>query len=195
MLKERMLNMLFDTHMHLNTKQYDEDRKEVIERAFNEGVNQMVVIGFDDESIPLAIKIAEEYENIYAAVGWHPVDAIDYTEEKLAWIEELSHHPKVVALGEMGLDYHWDKSPKDVQKEEFKAQINLAKKVNLPIIIDNRTAREDVKEIVISENAEIVEGIMDSYRGMIEDIQTYEDMNFYFSLASTVTYKNAPENR
>src|SRR5690625_6788980 len=96
MLKERMLNMLFDTHMHLNTKQYDEDRKEVIERAFNEGVNQMVVIGFDDESIPLAIKIAEEYENIYAAVGWHPVDAIDYTEEKLAWLEELSHHPKEI---------------------------------------------------------------------------------------------------
>src|SRR5699024_12082146 len=69
----------------------------------NEGVNQMVVIGFDDESIPLAIKIAEEYENIYAAVGWHPVDAIDYTEEKLAWLEKLSYHPKVVALGEMGL--------------------------------------------------------------------------------------------
>src|SRR5699024_12784158 len=126
----------------------------------NEGVNQMVVIGFDDESIPLAIKIAEEYENIYAAVGWHPVDAIDYTEEKLAWLEKLSYHPKVVALGEMGLDYHWDKSPKDVQREVFKAQINLAKKVNLPIIIHNRKASEDVKEILIAENAEEVGGIM-----------------------------------
>lgn len=187
--------MLFDTHMHLNTKQYDEDRKEVIERAFNEGVNQMVVIGFDDESIPLAIEIAEEYENIYAAVGWHPVDAIDYTEEKLAWLEELSHHSKVVALGEMGLDYHWDKSPKDVQKEVFKAQINLAKKVNLPIIIHNRKASEDVKEILIAENAEEVGGIMHSYSGSIEDIQTYADMNFYFSLAGIVTFKNAPEIR
>src|SRR5699024_9554159 len=125
-------------HMHLNTKQYDEDRKEVIERAFNEGVNQMVVIGFDDESIPLAIKIAEEYENIYAAVGWHPVDAIDYKQEKLAWLEELSHHTKVVALGEMRLDYHLDKSLNDVQKEVFRAYISLAKKVNLPIIIHNR---------------------------------------------------------
>src|SRR5699024_12760194 len=104
MLKERMLNMLFDTHMHLNTKQYDEDRKEVIERAFNEGVNQMVVIGFADESIPLAFKIAEEYKNIYAAVGWHPDVAIDYTEEKLAWLEELSHNPKVVELGELRHD-------------------------------------------------------------------------------------------
>src|SRR5690625_1710938 len=195
MLKERMLNMLFDTHMHLNTKQYDEDRKEVIERAFNEGVNQMVVIGFDDESIPLAIEIAEEYENIYAAVGWHPVDAIDYTEEKLAWLEELSHHSKVVALGEMGLDYHWDKSPKDVQKEVFKAQINLAKKVNLPIIVHNRKASEDVKEILIAENAEEVGGIMHSYSGLKEDIQTYADMNFYFSLAGIVTFKNAPEIR
>src|SRR5699024_1249270 len=117
MLKERMLNMLFDTHMHLNTKQYDEDRKEVIERAFNEGVNEMVVIGFDDESIPLAIERAVEYESISAAVGWRSVDAIDYTEEILAWLEELSYHPRVVALGEMGLDYHWDKAPKEVQKE------------------------------------------------------------------------------
>src|SRR5699024_10473894 len=162
MLRERMLNMLFDAHMHLNTKQYDEDRKEVIERAFNEGVHQMVVTGFDDESVPLALNIAEEYENIYAVVDWQSLDAIDYIEEKLAWLEELSHHPKVVALGEMGLDYHWDKSPKDVQKEVFKAQINLAKKVNLPIIIHNRKASEDVKEILIAENAEEVGGIMHS---------------------------------
>src|SRR5699024_12348207 len=99
MLKERMLNMLFDTHMHLNTKQYDEARKEVIERAFNEGVNKMVVIGFDDESIPSAMKIAEEYENRYAAVGWHPVDAKDYTKEQVSWCAGLMPHQKVVAIG------------------------------------------------------------------------------------------------
>src|SRR5699024_3593721 len=124
------------------------------------------------------------------AVGWHSVDAIDYTEEKLAWLEELSHHPKVVALGEMGLDYHWDKSPKDVQKEVFKAQINLAKKVNLPIIIHNRKASEDVKEILIAENAEEVVGIMHSYSGLIEDIQKYAYMNFYFYFVGIVKFKN-----
>ncbi len=187
--------MLFDTHMHLNARQYSEDRKEVIERAISEGVKQMVVVGFDDETIPLAIEIAEEYDNIYAAVGWHPVDAIDYTEEKLNWLEELSQHSKVVALGEMGLDYHWDTSPKDVQKEVFKEQINLAKKVNLPIIIHNREASEDIKKILIEEHAEEVGGIMHCYSSPIEDLQTYIDMNFYISLAGPVTFKNAPEVR
>src|SRR5699024_11263555 len=80
--------MLFDTHVHLNDRQYKEDREEVIERAFAAGVNHMVVVGFDRETIPLAIEIAEQYETIYAAVGWHPVDAIDCTDEDLQWIEE-----------------------------------------------------------------------------------------------------------
>lgn len=185
--------MLFDTHMHLNAKQYEEDRHEVIERAFNEGVTQMTVVGFDDETIPIAIEIAEEYENIYAAVGWHPVDAINYTAEKLRWLEELSNHPKVVALGEMGLDYHWDTSPKDVQKEVFKEQINLAKKVKLPIIIHNREASKDIKKILIEENAKEIGGIMHCYSSPIEDIEDYVDMNFYISLAGPVTFKNAPE--
>ena len=187
--------MLFDTHMHLNAKQYKEDRAEVIERAFNAGVSQMTIIGFDDETIPLAIEIAEAYENIYAAVGWHPVDAIDYTSEKLAWLEKLSHHPKVVALGEMGLDYHWDKSPKDVQKRVFIEQINLAKKVNLPIIIHNRKASEDIKQILTEEKAEEVGGIMHCYSSPIEDIKDYVAMNFYISWAGPVTFKNAPEVR
>src|SRR5690625_2135358 len=103
--------MLFDTHVHLNARQYAEDREEVIERAFDAGVHKMVVVGFDDETIPLAIEIAEKHENIYAAVGWHPVDAIHYQDEHLDWLERLSRHEKVVAIGEMGLDYHWDTSP------------------------------------------------------------------------------------
>ncbi len=85
------------------------------------------------------------------AIGWHPVDAIDMTEEDLSWIKGLSSHEKVVAIGEMGLDYHWDKSPKDVQKEVFRKQIALAKEVNLPIIIHNRDATEDVVTILKEE--------------------------------------------
>src|SRR5690625_7663014 len=112
--------MLFDTHVHLNARQYAKDRTEVIERAFEAGVSHMVVVGFNHETIPLALEIAEQYETIYAAIGWHPVDAIDFKGEDLNWIEELSSHPKVVALGEMGLDYHWDKSPKNVKKDVFR---------------------------------------------------------------------------
>jgi TatD DNase family protein len=151
----------------------------------------MTVVGFDTETIPLAIEIAEQYETIYAAVGWHPVDAIDMTEKELDWIEELSSHPKVVAIGEMGLDYHWDKSPKDVQKEVFRKQIRLAKKVNMPIIIHNRNATEDIIEILQEEDAKTVGGIMHCYNDSPRFVQACLDMNFYISLGGPVTFKNA----
>ncbi|MFD1172874.1 TatD family hydrolase [Oceanobacillus picturae] len=184
--------MLFDTHVHLNARQFMEDREETIQRAFDAEVKYMVVVGFDSETIPLAIEIAEQYDTIYAAVGWHPVDAIDMTEDHLKWIEELSAHPKVVAIGEMGLDYHWDKSPKDIQKEVFRKQIKLAKKVQLPIIIHNREATEDIIEILQEEDAQAVGGIMHCYNDSVEYVQTCLDMNFYISLGGPVTFKNAP---
>jgi TatD DNase family protein len=184
--------MLFDTHVHMNAEQFKQDRDEVIKRAFETGVKYMVVVGFDRETIPLAIEIAEQYETIYAAVGWHPVDAIDMTDEDLKWIEELSNHPKVVALGEMGLDYHWDKSPKDIQKEVFRKQIQLAKKVKMPIIIHNREATEDIIEILQEENAKEVGGVMHCYNDSAKYVQTCLDMNFYISLGGPVTFKNAP---
>jgi TatD DNase family protein len=184
--------MLFDTHVHMNARQFIEDRDEVIKRAFETGVTHMVVVGFDRETIPLAIEIAEQYETIYAAVGWHPVDAIDMTDEDLAWIEDLSAHPKVVAIGEMGLDYHWDKSPKEIQKEVFRKQIQLAKKVEMPIIIHNREATEDIIEILKEEGASEVGGIMHCYNDSVQYVQTCLDMNFYISLGGPVTFKNAP---
>ncbi len=187
-----MKELLFDTHVHLNARQFMEDREETIQRAFDAGVKYMVVVGFDSETIPLAIEIAEQYDTIYAAVGWHPVDAIDMTEDHLKWIEELSAHPKVVAIGEMGLDYHWDKSPKDIQKEVFRKQIQLAKRVQLPIIIHNREATEDIIEILQEEDAQSVGGIMHCYNDSVEYVQACLDMNFYISLGGPVTFKNAP---
>lgn len=187
-----MKELLFDTHVHLNARQFMEDREETIQRAFDAEVKYMVVVGFDSETIPLAIEIAEQYDTIYAAVGWHPVDAIDMTEDHLKWIEELSAHPKVVAIGEMGLDYHWDKSPKDIQKEVFRKQIQLAKKVQLPIIIHNREATEDIIEILQEEDAQAVGGIMHCYNDSVEYVQACLDMNFYISLGGPVTFKNAP---
>ncbi len=185
--------MLFDTHVHLNARQYEDDREEVIKRAFNQGVTHMVVVGFDEETIPLAIDIAEKYETIYAAVGWHPVDAIYYEEKHLDYLEQLSKHPKVVALGEMGLDYHWDTSPKEVQEDVFRKQIRLAKRVNMPIIIHNRDATEDVIRILKEENAKEVGGIMHCFSGTPADVQACLDMNFYISLGGPVTFKNAKE--
>ncbi|MGR9541858.1 TatD family hydrolase [Priestia megaterium] len=183
--------MLFDTHVHLNAEQYEDDLQEVINRALEKGVQNMVVVGFDEPTIKKAIQIAETYDFIYASVGWHPVDAIDMTDEHLAWIEELAQHPKVVALGEMGLDYHWDKSPKEVQKDIFRRQIRLARKVNLPIIIHNRDATEDVVTILKEEHVEEVGGIMHCFTGSIEVAKQCMDMNMYISFGGPVTFKNA----
>ncbi|OCA91632.1 TatD family hydrolase [Pseudobacillus wudalianchiensis] len=183
--------MLFDTHVHLNAEQYKEDIAEVIERAQEAGVENMVVVGFDRPTIEKALELIEKYDFLYASVGWHPVDAIDMEEEDLAWLEELAAHPKVVALGEMGLDYHWDKSPKDVQKEVFRKQIQLAKKVKLPIIIHNREATQDIVEILKEEGAEEVGGIMHCFSGSVETARECVDMNFYISLGGPVTFKNA----
>lgn len=183
--------MLFDTHVHLNAEQFNEDLQEVIGRAKAEGVERMVVVGFDRPTITKAIELCETYDFIYASVGWHPVDAIDMKPEDLEWLRELSAHPKVVALGEMGLDYHWDKSPKDIQKEVFKKQIQLAKEVKLPIIIHNREATSDIVEILKEEGAAEVGGIMHCFSGSVETAKECLDMNFYISLGGPVTFKNA----
>jgi len=183
--------MLFDTHVHLNDEQFNEDLQEVIARAQEAGVATMMVVGFDRPTIERAMELTDQYEFIYACIGWHPVDAIDMTEEDMQWIEELSSHPKVVALGEMGLDYHWDKSPKDIQKEVLRKQIRLAKKVKLPIVIHNREATADIVEILKEERAEEVGGIMHCFSGSPETAMECIDMNFYISLGGPVTFKNA----
>lgn len=183
--------MYIDTHMHLNAEQYEEDAKEVIDRALDAGVSKMVVVGFDTDTINKAMELAEQYPFIYAVIGWHPVDAIDCTEEDLDWIESLAAHPKVVGIGETGLDYHWDKSPKDVQQELFRKQIRLAQRVNLPIIIHNRDATADVVRILKEEEAELTGGIMHCYGGSVETAHDCIAMNFMISLGGPVTFKNA----
>ncbi|WP_404460142.1 TatD family hydrolase [Sutcliffiella horikoshii] len=183
--------MLFDTHVHLNADQYEEDLQEVIDRAQAEKVTNMVVVGFDRKTIKRAMELVEKYDFLYAAVGWHPVDAIDMTEEDLSWIEDLASHEKVVAIGEMGLDYHWDKSPKEIQKEVFRKQIQLAKKVKLPIVIHNRDATADVVQILKEEDAKEVGGIMHCFTGSLEVAKECMEMNFYISFGGPVTFKNA----
>lgn len=183
--------MLFDTHAHLNADQFSDDLEEVIDRAREEGVSNMVVVGFDRPTIEKAMELIERYDFLYASIGWHPVDAIDMTAEDLDWIEELAKHPKVVALGEMGLDYHWDKSPKDIQIEVFRKQIRLAKKVKLPIVIHNREATADIIDVLREENAAEVGGIMHCFSGSAETAKECLDLNFYISLGGPVTFKNA----
>lgn len=184
--------MLIDTHVHLNDNQYEEDLDEVIRRALDAGVGKMVVVGFDRPTIERALELADRYPFIYLVIGWHPVDAIDCTEEDLQWIEQLAaEHPKVVGIGETGLDYHWDKSPKDVQKELFKKQIAMAKRLGLPVIIHNRDATADVVQILREEGAAETGGIMHCFSGSVETARECINMNFLISLGGPVTFKNA----
>ncbi|MBW5449059.1 YchF/TatD family DNA exonuclease [Cohnella sp. CFH 77786] len=184
--------MLIDTHAHLDSRKFDGDRENVIARAQAAGVDTIVNIGFNRETIPTTMALAEKYPFIYAAVGWHPTDAVEMRpEEDLAWIEELCSHPKVVAIGEIGLDYYWDTSPKELQHTVFREQIRLARKVGKPIVIHNRDAHEDIVRILREEKAEEVGGIMHCFSGSWETAKMCLDMNFDISFGGPVTFKNA----
>jgi TatD DNase family protein len=183
--------MLFDTHTHLNDAKFAEDQAEVIVRARENGVSYMVNIGYNRETIPTSIELAEKYEFIYTAIGWHPHDASTFRDEDLTWIKELCKHPKVVAIGEIGLDYYWDNSPRDVQKEVFRKQIGLARELGLPIVIHARDAYDDVVQILKEEKADEVGGIMHCFGGDLEIMQKCLELNFYIGLGGPVTFKNA----
>lgn len=185
--------MLVDTHVHLNADQYEQDVDAVIKRAREAGVSRFVVIGFDTKTIDRTMELIETYEDVYGVIGWHPVDAVDCTDEDLARIESLSEHPKIVGIGETGLDYHWDKSPKDVQKEVFKKQIELAKRVKLPLVIHNRNATGDVVEMLEAYDAKEVGGIMHAFSSSKEIADRVLALNFMISLGGPVTFKNAKE--
>lgn len=184
--------MLIDTHAHLDSPKFDGDREEMIARAQAAGIDTIVNIGFNRETIPTTMKLTEQYPFIFAAVGWHPTDAVDMKlEEDLAWIESLCANPKVVAIGEIGLDYYWDTSPKDLQHTVFRQQIRLARKLNKPIVIHNRDAHEDIVRILREEKASEVGGIMHCFSGSWEMAKLCLDMNFYISFGGPVTFKNA----
>ncbi|AMX00664.1 TatD family hydrolase [Rummeliibacillus stabekisii] len=183
--------MFIDTHVHLNSEQYEEDLQQVIDRALANNVKKMVVVGFDQPTIKRAMELVETYDFLYAVIGWHPVDAIDCTEEDLNWIERLAAHPKVVAIGETGLDYHWDKSPKEIQQDLLRKQIQLAKRVKLPIVIHNREATNDCIRILQEEDASEVGGVMHCFSGSVETAKICIEMNFMIGLGGPVTFKNA----
>lgn len=185
--------MMIDTHAHLDGEAFQEDQAEVIARARANGVSTIINIGFNKETIASTMALAEKYDFIYAAVGWHPQDAKDMTDADFDQIRELCAHPKVVAIGEIGLDYYWDTSPKDVQHTVFRRQIRLARELGKPIIIHNRDAHDDVVRILREENAAEVGGIMHCYSGSWEIAKMCLDMNFYISFGGPVTFKNAKQ--
>lgn len=183
--------MFFDTHCHLNAQQFVGEIEQIVANARQAGVKEILVVGFDRETIESAITLAEQDEHIFAAVGWHPVDAIDCTPADLARIEQLLAHPKVVAVGEIGLDYHWDKSPHDRQQQLFEQQIELALKYAKPIIVHDREAHQAVYDTLKKYAPQGLTGVMHSYSASAEMVKAFTDLGFMISLSGVVTFKNA----
>lgn len=183
--------ILFDTHAHLEGEEYDADREEMIARARSAGVVHIVNVGYDLESSRRSVRLAEEYDLIYAAVGIHPHDAAAAGSGYLEELEEMAAHPRVVALGEMGLDYYRDLSPRPVQQRVFREQLALARELDLPIIIHDRDAHGDLMKILRENPPGPAGGVMHCYSGSWEMARECLALGLYISFAGPVTYPNA----
>lgn len=192
-LVQRNERMLFDTHTHLNVKQFEEDEKEVIQRAKKHGVSKMAVVGFDHPTIEKSLKLSKDYEGIYPIIGWHPTEAGTYTAAVEKTLTELIKTEKVIALGEIGLDYHWMEDPKELQIESFRKQIHLAKKLALPIIVHNRDSTEDLYRVLKEEAIQDIGGIMHSFNLSPEWLEKFLALGMHISFSGVVTFKNAPK--
>ncbi len=183
--------MLFDTHAHLDDERFDEDRKAVMEQCRQDGVDLILNAGSNIDTSVRAIALAGEYDFVYASVGVHPHDASDMDEETSGVLAALAKNEKVKAIGEIGLDYHYDYSPRDVQKRRFIEQIDLARQLKLPVIVHDREAHGDVMEIFKKSGIKEVGGVLHSFSGSAEMAMECIRLGLHISISGPVTFKNA----
>lgn len=185
--------MIFDSHTHLNAEQFNEDIPETVEKAKELGVTKMAVVGFDHETIEKSLELNQQYSGIYSIIGWHPTEAGSYTAAVERQLQEQLTLPKVVALGEIGLDYYWMEDPKEVQEKVFRRQIAIAREMNFPISVHTRDALEDTYQILKDEKIQNVGGIMHSFSGDEEWAQRFLDLGMHISFSGVVTFKKATD--
>jgi len=182
---------MIDTHCHLDMLKSEEDLKESLEK-----VDFLITIGCDKEEIRKAIEIANKYENVYASIGYHPYDVNEITDEDLRELEKLAkNEEKVIAIGECGLDYYRDITPKDKQVYFFEKQIEIAKQLNLPLIVHSREASRDTEKILEKYAPYPASGIIHCFGGDIQMMEKCVDMGFYISFAGNITYPKADSLR
>ncbi len=181
-----------DTHMHLHAAAFDADRAAVLERAAAAGVRRMVEIGYDIASSRAALALAEQYEQIYAVVGVQPNYASDLPADWLATVEALARHPRVVAIGEIGLDYYWEAAPHALQEQVFRQQLALARALGLPVVIHSRAAPDDTVRI-LQDAARGQPGIMHSFSGDWDYAAACLDVGFLLSFSGPLTFKKASD--
>ena len=185
--------MFIDSHAHIQLSQFDRDRDVVLKRAEEADVSNILVIGFDMETSLGALELAEQHAQIYATVGMHPHDAKDFTPDVLKAFRELAAHPKVIALGEMGLDYYRNLSPRPLQKAAFEKQLDLAEGLQMPIIIHNRDAYMDILPILEARKPGSVRGVLHCFTGDVALMQRSLAIGFHIGIGGIVTYPNAKD--
>lgn len=183
--------MLFDTHAHYYEPQYKDDLDETLERARENGVGLILTASSDVASSIENVTLSQNYDMLYAAVGVHPHDVIDLNNNIISALTDFASYPKVVAIGEIGLDYYYDNSPREAQKIWFAKQISLARNVKKPIIVHDRDAHEDTLNLLKSENAKDVGGVLHCFSGSIEMAREVMGLGFMISIAGPVTFRNA----
>jgi len=186
--------MFVDTHAHLQWASFDNDRKNVLERAKEKHVTRIVNIGFDIAGSLKGITLAENHKGLYATVGIHPHNANTLNEKTVDTLRELATNPKVVAIGEIGLDYYRNLSPEEVQKQAFETQLALAQELKLPVVIHDREAHDDILQTLLRFKGKI-KGIMHCFSGSKEMAKQCIDLGFRISFAGTVTYPKAHQLR
>jgi TatD DNase family protein len=189
--------MLIDSHAHIQGKEYAGEVAAVIERARQAGVEKIIAVGGagDMTSNTEAVALAESFPDIYATVGMHPHDAKDVGPEDLAELKELSAHPKVVAVGETGLDYYYSHSPHEVQRRVFAQFIHMARESELPLVVHERDAAKDAAELLRAEGEANLRGVIHCFTGDYQAACKYLDLGFYISFTGIITFKNADRLR
>ena len=184
--------MIFETHAHYDDEAFDEDREELLKSLVNNGIDYVVNVGASLKSTRNSIELAAKYDFIYAAIGVHPSETGELTENDIEWLkDEALFNEKVVAIGEIGLDYYWEEPKRDIQKIWFERQLELAREVKLPVIIHSRDASKETLNIMKAHKAEELGGVIHCYSYSKETAKEYLNMGFYFGIGGVVTFKNA----
>ena len=183
--------MLFDSHAHLDDRQFDKDRDDIIVNLKKSGVRRIINVGADIGSSYTSLGLAQKYDFIFNSCGIHPHEAKTYTDDIENQLSEIAKDPNTVAIGEIGLDYHYDNSPRDIQKIVYAKQIKLAVELGLPIIIHDRDAHKDCIDILKAEKTKDLKGVFHCYSGSAEMVKTIIDLGFYVSFTGVITFKNA----
>ncbi len=181
--------MYFDTHAHFDDEKFDENRDILIEEMHSKGVDYIINVGSDMESSVKSMELAKKYDFIYAAVGVHPHEVENMKEEDINTLKKYAEYEKVVAIGEIGLDYYYDFSPRDKQRYWFERQLDLAAELDMPVSIHSRDAAQETFDII--KNSNVRKGVIHAYSGSVEMAKDYIDMGFYIGVGGVVTFKNA----